>query len=645
MDVKKAYDSIDHGWLEEMMIIHRFPTWLCRTIRNLSRSWSTRIVVTTRNGREASEIIKFRKGLPQGDALCPRLFTVCLNPIAWKISASEGYRLSKPIGTTVTDLLYIDDLKIFAASESKLSSVMNSVRAAMEDVGLIWNPKKCAVAHFKRGVRVAESTGLLMSDGNVNIPTLEDGQHYKFLGVLESLRQEERIVLRCAAREYLRRLSVIWSSPFSDYHRVIASNQFALPAMSYFMWTQHWPITELRQVDRDARKIITEGGGKHPCGTTSLLYLPRDKGGRGLRSVETEYKETKVKAAVKLYRNRDPAMKMVREFEEQAESKGYQSMTKEAGKYAEEYGLQLQLNHPDPVCVTEEGEVVPGDKLKTRLRKLRESRTEGGVEEQKWQGKLITARKEDGDLNTEQCFWWLSEWRMCPTHTIAGMFEIYEQLLPTRLYAIHKTQASPTSDPTCRLCGTAPESMAHVLSACPALAQTKYLARHDAVLKVLFFDIIEDLGLIEASPPWYSPTKPQPVYEGAHAQAYWDVPVYGEYQDLRANRIDARIVNHQEKKVIAMEMSCPWVSNRQRKTSEKTMKYAPLRWELKQKYPGYEISQYNIIVDVLGGWSTDVEVAVKELVGRRHRDVLKKMQRACLSATLNIARTFKVAIH
>ena len=124
--------------------------------------------------------------------------------------------------------------------------------------------------------------------------------------------------------------------------------------------------------------------------------------------------------------------------------------------------------------------------------------------------------------------------------------------------------------------------MAHIISACPALAQTKYLARHDAVLKVLFFDIMEDLGLIEA----YSPTKPQPVYEGAYAQAYWDVPVFGEYQDLRANRIDARIVNHQEKKVITMEISCPWVSNRQKKTSEKTMKYAPLRWELKQKYPG-----------------------------------------------------------
>ena len=35
-----------------------------------------------------------------------------------------------------------------------------------------------------------------------------------------------------ACKEFLRRLSVIWSSPLSDYHRVVAPNQFAMPAMS-----------------------------------------------------------------------------------------------------------------------------------------------------------------------------------------------------------------------------------------------------------------------------------------------------------------------------------------------------------------------------------------------------------------------------
>ena len=180
--------------------------------------------------------------------------------------------------------------------------------------------------------------------------------------MLESLTQEEKLALLSAAKEYLRRLSVIWSSPLSDYHRVVASNQFAMPAMSYYMWTQRWPITELKQIDREARKIVVENGGKHPCGSTSLSYLSRDKGGRGLRSIETEYKETKVKAAVNLYQNGDLAMKMVRDFEERAKSVGHQALTTEAAVYAKEYGLQLQLEYPDPVCVTEEGEVITGKK-------------------------------------------------------------------------------------------------------------------------------------------------------------------------------------------------------------------------------------------------------------------------------------------
>ena len=80
------------------------------------------------------------------------------------------------------------------------------------------------------------------------------------------------------------------------------------------------------------------------------------------------------------------------------------------------------------------------------------------------------------------------------------------------------------------------------------------------------------------------------------------------------------------------------------KTMKKTMKYAPLGWELKQRYPGYEINQYNIILDVLGGWSKDLDVTVQNLVGSKVKGVLKKMQKACLSGTLNIARTLKVVI-
>ena len=69
---------------------------------------------------------------------------------------------------------------------------------------------------------------------------------------------------------------------------------------------------------------------------------------------------------------------------------------------------------------------------------------------------------------------------------------------------------------------------------------------------------------------------------------------------LRADREDARTVNNRDKQLITLDMSCPQVSNRNKNTSKNTMEYAPLRWELEQRYPGYEINQCNIILDVLG---------------------------------------------
>ena len=40
-----------------------------------------------------------------------------------------------------------------------------------------------------------------------------------------------------------------------------------------------------------------------------------------------------MKAAVKLYGNKDPAIQVVREFEEQAELAGHQSLVKDAKRY------------------------------------------------------------------------------------------------------------------------------------------------------------------------------------------------------------------------------------------------------------------------------------------------------------------------
>ena len=193
------------------------------------------------------------------------------------------------------------------------------------------------------------------------------------------------------------------------------------------------------------------------------------------------------------------------------------------------------------------------------------------------------------------------------------------------------------------MCGKAQESVALVLSGCSALAQTKYLTRHNRALKILFFELLKDHQLIEAVPPWYSPTQHKPLYQNDQVAAYWDVPVYADHMEVRANRVDARIVDKERKKVTLLEMSCPWIENRKQKEEGKTRKYAPQRWEVKKQYPGYMITQINIIVDVLGGFSKELSSSVREMLGTvRSRDVLRRMQKSVLSSSLNIARTFKV---
>ena len=128
IDVRKANDSVDHQWLRKILTLHRFPEWIGKVVCRLSSRWNTRIVARTKQGVETYDHIRFKRGLPQGDALYPRLFMLSINPVSWKLKAREGFKLSKPINMQATHRLFVDDLKIYVASKGKLQRVMRSMR-------------------------------------------------------------------------------------------------------------------------------------------------------------------------------------------------------------------------------------------------------------------------------------------------------------------------------------------------------------------------------------------------------------------------------------------------------------------------------------------------------------------------------------
>ena len=103
-------------------------------------------------------------------------------------------------------------------------------------------------------------------------------------------------------------------------------------------------------------------------------------------------------------------------------------------------------------------------------------------------------------------------------------------------------------------------------------------------------------------------------------------------------------IDKNEKKVIVIEISSPFLENRLLKDLEKTQKYGPLRWELKRQFQGNEVTQHNIIMNVLGGYTKDVCKTVETLFGGRGEEILKRVQKSVLCNSMNIARSFKVLV-
>ena len=99
-------------------------------------------------------------------------------------------------------------------------------------------------------------------------------------------------------------------------------------------------------------------------------------------------------------------------------------------------------------------------------------------------------------LKEGDCFAWLSCWKAAPTHVMVGRQELYQQLLPTKVFYHRKVGTSGSSEERCRKCGKASESVPQLLAGCGALAQTLYLARHnkDLNFKILFFPSDQGTG-------------------------------------------------------------------------------------------------------------------------------------------------------
>ena len=78
----------------------------------------------------------------------------------------------------------MDNLKLYSRSEKGLDALVQTVRVFSEDIGMEFGIEECVMLVIEKG-KIVDSVSMELPDDKV-IKSLQEGESYKYLGILEA---------------------------------------------------------------------------------------------------------------------------------------------------------------------------------------------------------------------------------------------------------------------------------------------------------------------------------------------------------------------------------------------------------------------------------------------------------------------------
>jgi len=129
---KKAFDNVPHTWIIKCMEIYKICPVTVNFIGESMKCWKTTLYLNHAEGSMTSRPINIKSGIFQGDSLSPLLFCLALAPLSSLLKATTyGYEAQ---GRTISHLVYMDDLKTYAKSDSQQTGLLNIVKTFSNDI-------------------------------------------------------------------------------------------------------------------------------------------------------------------------------------------------------------------------------------------------------------------------------------------------------------------------------------------------------------------------------------------------------------------------------------------------------------------------------------------------------------------------------
>ena len=178
-----------------------------------------------------------------------------------------------------------------------LSKEINEVTLqASLDTGACYGVSKCAEIVFERG-KMVKGEGLQVLQERMKALDPDQDEMYKFLGVEQADGIKTKKVYEKVKEEVTKRLKLLMKSELNDENLIQAINSKVIPVAAYPMNVCKMTKGELNELDQIVKRELRKNNMLGRQASDERLYLKRDQGGRGLKSMRDVYAETRTRVA------------------------------------------------------------------------------------------------------------------------------------------------------------------------------------------------------------------------------------------------------------------------------------------------------------------------------------------------------------
>lgn len=598
IDYRKAYDSVPHSWLTRVLEIYKVAPGIVGMLRHLMLSWETTLYLYHSGGSIQSRPVPIKRGIFQGDSLSPLWFCLALNPLSALLNNTRYGFLIKGTDAAqykLTHLLYVDDIKLYGATETQIASLLRLTEGFSNDIRMSFGLDKCRTLSIEGG-RVIQRGFELVGGGNVS--GMDRDEAYKYLGLQQTRRVQHKDIRRRVTDVYLQRVSDILGTRLNGRNLFKALNTFAIPVLTYTFGVVKWTRTELESVERATRRLLTKNRVHHPRSALERITLPRCEGGRGLIDIG-RLCEKQIRGLQVYFARQNTAL--------------HQAVKKSDNKYT-------------PLDLLHDG----GGDFETDLAHVQRRK-------QEWLSKPLHGRHANilGQpcIDVKASNGWLERADIF-AETEGFMVAIQDQVIATKNYLKYIVRADLESD-QCRRCRQQPETIQHITGACQTLVATEYLARHNQVAKIVHQSLARQHGLLSEELPYYRYV-PSAVLENDTHKLYWDRSVLTD-RTVVHNRPDIILMDKGRRETLLIDVGVPNSHNIQSYFAEKEGKYQRLGQEIQQMWRQEKVAAVPLIISTTG-------VIPKTLITNLGKlgiaDRIAVIQKAVILSTTSMVRSF-----